>query len=202
MSADPTGVTTSVFAGLAPTVGSGGGVTATERDGLGIARIQARRSQAARVAELLRAQFGLEPPNEPRRVNRADVAVAGVGPAAWLATHDNMDNDFAPSLRSLLGDSAAVTDQSDGYVILRLTGPRVRATLAKLVPIDIHPRSFRVNDVAQTACGYVNVTLWRLEDTASSDAAFEIWTGRSFAVSLHEAISHAAAEFGYVRQTA
>lgn len=202
MSADPTGVTTSAFAGLATAVGSGQGVIATERDGRGIARIVARRAQVSGVAELLRAQFGLEPPNAPRREKRGDVAVAGIGPAAWLATHDNLGNDFAQSLRSLLGDSAAVTDQSDAYVILRLAGPRVRETLAKLVPIDIHPQSFRVNDVAQTVCGYVNVTLWRLEDTASSDPAFEIWTGRSLAVSLHEAIAHAAAEFGFVRQTA
>ena len=56
-----------------------------------------------------------------------------------------------------------------------------------------------MNDVAQTVCGYVNVTLWRLEDTARSDPVFEIWAGRSLAVSLHQAICHGAAEFGFVR---
>ena len=201
MRADPTGSVTSAFADLATAAGSGPAVIATERDGLGVARVGARRAQAARVAQLLRAQFGLEPPNAPRRVNRADVAIAGIGPGTWLATRENAGNAFAESLRALLGDSASVSDQSDAHVILRLSGPKVRETLAKLIPIDIHPRSFRVNDVAQTVCGYVNVTLWRLEDTASSDPVFEIWTGRSLAGSLHEAISHAAAEFGFVRQT-
>ena len=202
MTADPAGTTTSAFTGLAAAVGSGNGVTATERDGFGIARILARKAQAARVVEVFRAQFGLEPPEGPRRVNRGDLAVAGIGPETWLATHDNAGNAFAQSLRSLLGDSASVSDQSDAYVILRLTGPKVRQTLAKLIPIDIHPRSFRVNDLAQTVCGYVNVSLWRLEDTASGDPVFEIWTGRSLAVSLHEALSHGAAEFGFVRQPA
>lgn len=202
MRADPTGSVVSAFVDLAAAVGSGRAVIATERDGLGIARIVARRTQAARLAELVRAEFGLEPPNEARRVTRGDVAIAGIGPAAWLATRENAGNAFAESLRAVLGDSGSVSDQSDAYVILRLTGSRVRETLAKLIPIDIHPRSFRVNDVAQTVCGYVNVTLWRLEDTASSDPVFEIWAGRSLAVSLHEAVSHAAAEFGFVRQTA
>lgn len=182
--------------------GTGHGVIATERDGLGIARIAARRGQSAKVAELLRGAFGVEPPNASRRASLGDVGIAGIGPETWLATRDDAGNAFAQSLRSLLGDCASVVDQSDAYAILRLAGPAVRATLAKLVPIDIHPRSFQVGDVAQTVCGYLNVTLWRLEDTAQSGAAFEIWVGRSLAVSLHRAVSHGAAEFGFVRQTA
>lgn len=202
MGADPTHLTTSAFADLPAAVGSGRGVIATERDGLGIARIAARKAQAARVSEVLRAQFGLEPPTGPRRASRGDVAIAGIGPGTWLATRDSAGNVFAQSLRSLLGECASVADQSDAYVILRLTGPKVRETLAKVIPIDIHPRSFQVSDIAQTVCGYVGVTLWRLEDTAQSEPEFEIWAGRSFAVNLHRAISHSAAEFGFVRQTA
>lgn len=202
MGADPTDITTSAFAGLPTAVGSGRGVIAAEREGLGIARITARRAQAASVAEVFRAQFGLEPPDAPRRASRGDVGIAGIGRGAWLATRDGAGNAFAQSLRSLLGDCAAVADQSDAYVILRLTGPKVRETLTKVIPIDIHPRSFQVSDIAQTVCGYVGVTLWRLEDTVEGDPAFEIWAGRSLAVNLHQAISHSAAEFGFVRQTA
>lgn len=200
MGADPMAIETSAFAGLRAAIGSGRGVLATERDGLGIARIAARGGQAAKVAELLRAQFGVEPPNGPRCANRNDVGICGIAPGAWLATREGAGNAFAQFLRPLLDDCAAVADQSDAYVILRLTGPNVRATLAKLIPIDIHPRSFRVNDVAQTVCGYVSVMLWRLEDTARRDPAFEVWAGRSLAVSLHRAISHSAAEFGFVRE--
>jgi heterotetrameric sarcosine oxidase gamma subunit len=191
---------TSAFAGLPPAAGSGRGVIAMERDGLGIARISARRGQSAMVAERLRAQLGIEPPNASRRVSRGDVGISGVAPAAWLATREGAGNAFAESLRSWLLDCASVADQSDAYVVLRLTGPRVRESLARLVPIDIHPRIFRVGDVAQTVCGYINVTLWRLEDTAHGGATFEVWAGRSLAVSLHQAISHSAAEFGFVRE--
>jgi len=201
MRAEPTVIETSAFAGLPTAVGSGSGVLATERHGLAIARIVARSRQSARFAELFRASFGVEPPNGPRRASGGDVAIAGSGPQAWLATRDGAGNGFAQSLRRLLEDCASVSDQSDAYAILRLTGPKVRDTLAKLIPIDIHPRSFHVNDVAHTICGYVNVTLWRLEDTARSDPIFEIWVGRSLAVSLHQAISHGAAEFGFVRQS-
>ena len=178
------------------------GVIATELHGLGIARVAARRGQAATVAELFRAKFGIEPPNGPRRAGRGDVGIGGIGPSTWIATRENAGNVFAESLQSVLGPCASVADQSDAYVILRLAGPKVRATLAKLLPIDIHPRSFQVSDVAQTVCGYVGVTLWRLEDTAQGVPAFDIWVGRSLALSLHHSIAQGAAEFGFVRQTA
>lgn len=200
MRADMTDITTSAFAALPTAVGNGRGVIAAERDGLGIARVAARTGQAAKVLELFRAQFGVGPPIASRCASGGDVRIAAVAPQTWLATRDDAGNAFAESLRSLLGDCASVSDQSDAYAILRLAGPKVRATLAKLVPIDIHPRSFQVSAVAQTICGYVNVILWRLEDTAQGDPAFEIWAGRSLAVSLHQAISHSAAEFGFMRE--
>lgn len=201
MSADPTAIETSAFAGLPTAAGSGRGVIATERDGLGVARIAARSGQAAKVSELLRAQFGIEPPNGPRRASRGDVAIGGIAPGAWLATREGAGNAFAESLGSVLGDCASIADQSDAYAILRLTGPKVRETLATLIPIDMHPRDFKVNDVAQSVCGYMNVTLWRLEDTVQCDPAFEVWVGRSLAVSLHRAISHSAAGFGFMLET-
>lgn len=194
-------VAASAFAGLPTAVGSGGGVTVTERDGLGIARIAARSGQAAEVSDVLRAQLGIEPPDGPRRASLGEVAIAGIGPGAWLATREGGGNGFAQSLQPLLGDCASVCDQSDAYAILRLAGPRVRETLAKLIPIDIHPRGLEAGELAQTLCGYMNVILWRLADTAQGPL-FEIWVGRSLAVSLHQAISHSAAEFGFVRQNA
>jgi sarcosine oxidase subunit gamma len=179
---------------------AGGGVIATERSGLGIARITARRGQGARMAQVLRDSLGVEPPKGSRRAAHGDVAIAGVGPETWLATRDEAGNAFAESLLALLGDSASISDQTDAYVILRIAGPKVRDMLAKLTPIDVHSRSFHVGDVAQTLCGYVNVTLWRLEDTPQHEPVFEIWAARSLAASFHQAIGHAAAEFGLVRQ--
>jgi methylglutamate dehydrogenase subunit D len=202
MYADPTIVAPSAFAGLPTAVGSGRGLIATEREGLGAARIAARTGHTAEVMEHFRATFGIEPCIGPRRVSLGEVAIAGTGPNTWIATCENAGNAFAASLHSLLRNCASIADQSDAYVILRLTGPKVRETLAKLVPIDIHPRSFQVDDVAQTVCGYMSVTLWRLEDTAQGGPTFDMWAGRSFAVSLHQAIGEAAAEFGFVRYTA
>lgn len=202
MREDPTNIETSPFAGLTPSLGHGRGVIASERLGLAVARIAARKGRSSELAQLFRASHGIEPPSAPRCASRADVAIAGIAPETWLAVREGGGNAFAHSLQSLLGHCALVADQSDAHAIMRLTGPKVRQTLAKLVPIDIHPRAFQVADLAQTVCGYMTVLLWRVQDSAPGAAAFDIWVGRSLAISLHEAISRAAAEFGFVWEPA
>lgn len=200
MTCKPTGIETSAFDGLPGEIGRGRGVIATERGGLAVVRIAARKGRRSAVARVLRENFGIEPPEAPRRVSGGDVALAGIAPETWLAVREGGGNGFAQSLRPLLKDCASIADLSDAYAILRLTGPDVRATLAKLVPIDIHTLAFGVNALAQTVCGYMRVILWRLEDCAPWGPTFEIWIGRSLAVGLYEALYHGAAEFGFMRQ--
>lgn len=201
MRADPSDITVPAFAHVPARVGSGRGVLAAERQGLGIARITARKGQAARLAELIHARLGVMPVSTPRRVCLGEVAIAGIAPGTWVATREGTGNAFSASLAPLLSPCASVCDQSDAYAILRLTGPAVRAALSKLMPIDLHPRSFEVNQLAQTVCGYMNVTLWRLEDDALRAPTFEIWVARSLAASLYEAVGRSAAEFGLVLQS-
>jgi sarcosine oxidase subunit gamma len=191
-------VARSAFAGLAVAAGTGQGVRATEREGLGIARLTARRRQAGALQRLVRDRFDLVLPAGPRRTGSGELAVAGIGPESWLMTREHAGYAFAIGLRASLGSHAAVLDLSDAYVMLRLTGEKVRETLAKLVPVDLHARRFQVNDVVQTFAEHMAVTLWRLEDTARGEAMFEISVGRSLARSLHEAICDSAAEFGCV----
>lgn len=202
MNAIPTGHAASAFAGLPTISGQGRGVIAVERDGLAIAQVAARRGQAARVMELLQAQFGIEPPDTSRCVRLGAVAIAGIGPQAWLVTGERCGDAFAANLHASLERCASVVDQSDAHAILGLSGPKVCDTLAKLVPVDIHARRFRVGDVAQTVCGHVNVMLWRHEDSRQGDRRFEIWVPRSLAASVYHAICRGAAEFGLVRQAA
>lgn len=202
MTRKPTDIETSAFAGLPREIGRGRGVIATEREGLAVARIAARKGRQSTVAQVLRGSFGIEPPAAPRRVSAGEVALASIAPETWLALREGSGNAFAESLRPLLKDCASIADLTDAYAILRLTGPDVRTTLAKLVPIDIHARAFGVDALAQTVCGYMSVILWRLEDSAQWGPTFEIWVGRSLAVSLHEALCQGAAEFGFMRQPA
>jgi sarcosine oxidase subunit gamma len=127
------------------------------------------------------------------------VAFIATGPGSWLATSEISGNAFAPDLAAALNDCAAVLDQSDGQAVLRISGHRVRETLGKLVPIDLHPRAFRTGDVAVTVAAHIGATLWRLNDEPNGYAVFEIAVYRSLAGCFWRAFSESAAEFGLVK---
>jgi methylglutamate dehydrogenase subunit D len=172
------------------------GVTAAVLDGFGLATVLARRGSSQALAQRVRERFGMDLPTEPKLSAASGLAFAGTGPSAWLAMADRGGNEFAARLRSDLHGVASVSDQSDGYVLIRLTGARVRDALSKLVPIDLHPHAFRAGDVASTVASHIGVTLWRPAD-APDAALFEVVMFRSLARSFWHALVDAAAEYGF-----
>ncbi|HEX4241170.1 MAG TPA: sarcosine oxidase subunit gamma family protein [Steroidobacteraceae bacterium] len=185
----------SAFSCLLVAVGNGRGVTAIDRDGLGLATLAERNGSRSALSQRIREEFRIELPRGPSRAADGDVAFAGTAPGTWLAMRDHGGNAFAAALARSTAGLASVTDQTDGYAVLRLTGPMVRPALAKLVPIDLHPREFAVGSVASTVASHMGVTLWRLPD-AGGAAVFEIAVFRSLAESFWHALAEGAAEFG------
>ena len=73
-------------------------------------------------------------------------------------------------------DGAAVTDQSDGWVTLGLSGPGVVDVLARLVPVDLRLPSCPVMTALRTHLTHMNAVILRI-----GDCAFEIMVFRSMA---------------------
>lgn len=187
------------FVDLPVAPSSGAGVIARDRDGLGIASVLARRGRNDVLAATCQRRFGLDLPLGPRRASGGDIAFIATGPSAWLATREGGANRLVAELTDAVGDCAAISDQSDGQAVLRLSGPRTREMLCKLVPIDFHPRAFEVGDVAVTIAAHMGATLWRLPDEPKGHAVYDIAVYRSLAASFWSALSESAAEFGFER---
>jgi heterotetrameric sarcosine oxidase gamma subunit len=177
---------------------SAGGVTATDCDGRGLATVALKKAQSAALIERVRERYGIDLPLGSSRRESRGIAFAGLGPETWLATRDNGADDFFAALARDIGALASVTDQSAGYAVLRLAGPKLRDTLAKLLPLDLHPRAFKPGDVVSTLTFHMGATLWRLEDNPDGTPVFEIAVFRSLASSFWHALSESAAEFGLV----
>jgi heterotetrameric sarcosine oxidase gamma subunit len=186
------------FAGslwIEPTV-AGSGVRVADRDGVGVATLIERKSAEGALSRRIDEVFGIELPRGPRRAFARDVAFAGIGPGTWLAIREGAGNAFARSLKDAIGNLASVSDQTDGYGVLRLCGPKLRDTLCKLIPIDVHPQSFKIGDVVVTCAAHVGVTLWRLDDQPDGSLVIDIAVPRSMATSLWGAFVASAIEFG------
>jgi sarcosine oxidase subunit gamma len=188
----------SAFAGLAVPTAGPGEVFATDRDGLGLATVQVRRGQTDALARRVKELFGIELPRGARRVAAGEVAFAGTGPGTWLASCERGGNRFAAALQRALADVASVCDQSDGYAVLRLGGPKARETLLKLVSIDLHASAFKPGDLAPTLAAHMAITLWRLEDAPEGSPVFELTVFRSLASSFWHVLSASASEYGLV----
>lgn len=156
-------------------------------------RLAASRGQQAALAAKVRALLGFDLPATGRRTAGPEVAILWAGPEQWLA----MAAASAPlqPLRTDLVGLAGTTEQGDGLVIVRLSGPKVRRTLMKLVGIDVHPAAFAVDAVALAPIAHVPVQMWRLPDDGA-EAVFEIALPQSYAASLWETLVDAAAELG------
>lgn len=175
------------------------GVRAVVREGFGLATVLARRAAPDVLNQRVRERYGLDLPQGPHRSAAAarGVVFAGTGPGAWLALTEQDGGDFAARLSGELDGVASVSDQSDGYTLIRLSGACVRDTLAKLVPIDVHARAFEVGDLASTVAAHVGVTVWRLPDESAGAPVFEVLMFRSLARSFWHALAEAAGEHGF-----
>ncbi len=144
-----------------------------------IVSIMAHRGQDGTLAQAL----GVVLPVAPRAVTMGGVRYLWAGPGAWLVMSDDpdrLDGLFA------LSHIAAVSEQGDGHCLFRVQGPRMRAILANLVPIDLSETAFFEDSVALTLAGHIGVKIWRETD------GFILACFRSFALSLHHALMTAA----------
>lgn len=182
------------FAGLLAPAGDSRppGVVVRERR-LALATVVALAEGRVAVARALEP-LGLGLPDGPRRSARGDAAVVGLGPRSWLVAREG-DSLLAAELAAALAGVAAVTDQSDGYGVLRFSGPRVRALLEKGVQIDLHDRAFPPGSAAATTCAHLSIVLWRLEDSGGA-AVFEAAVPRSYAGSFWHFVAAGAAAYG------
>jgi methylglutamate dehydrogenase subunit D len=177
---------------LAPVGPISAGVDVSERNGLALAIVQARKARAQALAERVESLFGLTLPGGPRRAAAGPIAFLGLGRERWLMVAETDDDAFADDLAEGLEGLASVIEQSDGLAVLRIAGPRARATFAKGLPIDLHPAAFAVGDVAATNLAHIGVTIWAVDDVP----AYDIALFRSLAGSFWHWLSGAAAEFG------
>jgi sarcosine oxidase subunit gamma len=164
------------------------GIVVTERKDLQIATVIARSSG---FAEAIKTAYGIALPSGPKRIVAHEITFLGTGPRAWFALRAG-ERPLASDLEQSLGEHAAVADQSDGYGVLRVSGAKVRALLAKGVPIDLHPRAFAADDVAVTVCSHIGIMLWR----SDADSSFDIAMFRSLCSSFWSWLSESAEEFG------
>jgi sarcosine oxidase subunit gamma len=92
-----------------------------------------------------------------------------LGPDEWLL-HCELDQTATLEQRirqGLEGLHFSVTEVTDYYTVLRLSGPQSEALLRRGTPLDLHTSIFSPDSMAQTRFGHASVSLLRLSDGVS-----------------------------------
>jgi methylglutamate dehydrogenase subunit D len=169
------------------------GVTLQERSTVSLCSVLVRKGGDGQLADRVRQEFGIELPRTPRCVASGSVSFIWAGPGQWLAMKDSGDSrPFEQRLQLSLGEAASIMDQSNGRIVVRISGPRARDVLAKGVLVDLHPGAFRPGDTAMSVVAYINVHFWQVDDAPT----YEFAVFRSFAVAFWEWLGDSAAEYG------
>ncbi|TCT03532.1 sarcosine oxidase subunit gamma [Aquabacter spiritensis] len=168
------------------------GLTAQVVDGLALATVAARKGASGALAQAVLDAFGIALVDAPKVSFLGDLSFIGTAPGRWLATAGGAPAAHVARLQGALADAAALTDQSDGSLIIDVYGPKARMALAKLVPLDLHPAVFAPGDAAATAAALIPLVVWQLNDMP----AYRFAVPRSFAPAFLRALVSGAAEFG------
>jgi methylglutamate dehydrogenase subunit D len=157
-------------------------LSVVERNGLGLAVIQARKGvDAGMIGDVL----GVAAPTGPSRAGDEQLTLIGLGTGAWLAVCGKPAGDWPERLGQQLTGLASVTDQSSAYCMLRLTGADAAELLQRGISIDLHRESFGAQSAAATVMEAIGVIVWRFD----AEAGFELAVPRSYVSSVRHWIA-------------
>ena len=154
-----------------------------ELDKLTLTSISAYKGKSEKLSEQLKKSYGMALPHYGRATGREGTR------ALWFGRHTLL---VGPNCDEKLTKFAMLTDQSDAWVVLRMSGDLIEAVLMRLSPVDVRLKTFKTGSVVRTSLIHVNVTMHRIGANT-----IDVYGFRSMAKTLcHEltqALSAAAA---------
>ncbi|NVO54195.1 sarcosine oxidase subunit gamma [Rhodobacteraceae bacterium B1Z28] len=163
-----------------------GAVTITEVVDQALASVAARNGQAKAVQRALTDQIGLTLPDVGKAADAAPFATFWMGTEQWMVTAPYDSHELlAAELKQIVGDSASVVEQTDGWCRFDVAGAAVCDLFERMSNAPV--RSMATGEAIRTTAEHLGVFLWRL-----ADDRIAILGPRSSAGSLHHGLLAAA----------
>lgn len=132
----------------------------------------------------LSTKFGLKVPKPGKTDTKDSKTIMGLARDQFFLSLPFAENPAPPALLKTATGRAYITDQSDSWAHLEMTGSDVRMALERICPLNLHPDAFAVGDVARTTMEHLNVIILR------TDAhTYHLMSARSSALSFLHAVT-------------
>ena len=145
-----------------------GGIELNERPYVGKVNVRGNPEDTA-FTTAVKKMLGVELPLKPNTTTSNEEYTAfWLGPNEWLihCKPDTQTDLVAALVQSLKGQHVAVTDVSDYYLVIGITGSRAREVLSKGTPFDVHNSVFKPGACAQTCFGHASILLHCVDENS------------------------------------
>ncbi len=110
----------------------------------------------------VKSAYGADLPEPGQSVMARDGArLVRLGPDAAFVIFTHATPDAETVVSGRLKGKAYTTDQTDVWTGLELDGPRSRAALERICPLDLHPDAFAEGDAARTVMEHLGTLIIR-----------------------------------------
>ena len=147
-----------------------------------------RNGKAQAMATAFKKHFGCPPPAATGAVSAGNMTVMASALDQVFVTAAMPPQKLEQTLAASFGACATLTDQSDGWARLALTGARAHDTLERLSMVNLHPAHFAQGSVARTVFEHINVIVMRDKPKRGETLRYVILTPRSSAEDLLHAL--------------
>jgi sarcosine oxidase subunit gamma len=150
-----------------------------EKPFLGFINLRGKTDNSEFLAGVL-AALGCEPPSEANTVvESGNNRIYWLGPDEWLVVTPAGEQAklLAELQQALDGVFASAVDNSSGLTMLEITGDNAVALLATDCPLDLHVKTFKPGQCAQTRLAKSGMTIAPMRE----GDGFEVIIRRSFA---------------------
>ena len=160
-------------------------------------QVVARGGRWANISATIDKLLGVKPCRRPTISVGPECMLLWTGADQFaVVSPEDRSDALVRALRERLTGIASLSDQSDGRVLIELSGGSARDALARLVSIDLDDRVFPAFAAAATAIDHVGINIWRAPDRAGGHPVYGLLLPRSFAQSLVDSIIAASKEYG------
>jgi len=165
------------------------GLSVAEVSGTAIVSLAVPLGGAVALAAAVKSAYGVELPavGQSAVSKTGNARFLGLARDQFFLLFDDTGIDPVGAVSEKLSETAWLTDQSDAWALLGVTGPNCRAALERICPLDLHPSAFAVGVVARTVMEHLSVIIQReAEDT------FLLMSPRSSSGSFLHAVTNSA----------
>ncbi len=172
------------------------GVVIEERPDICLLQMFARNNDPLQLANIMTQYLSLEKPLAPMAAaSKNGLLICATGPLEYWVMGQKPDAiDALAQIQSKAEQSASIFDQSEGKLVLALTGAKAADILAKGTALDLHAKTLLAKGAAHTVIEHIPVLLtWQ-----SPAGHYDLLIARSYAHSFMTWLCDAAREVGFV----